>query len=439
MSEFDASEYYRMVKQPEAVPTAPVLDYIRGFERVILWGASYLGNSIGAYLVGQGIPLAGYWDLRSEQIGSLHGIPVAQPFAGEHDRARTLVILCISNNLLKPVLTQALEEAGFTLLQGDCLFMGCLCPNNLQAGLDPEVCMRSMNCRFIFCERLGNLVKQQSLARQGPREGATLFMNSITVIVNQVCSLSCKFCTSYLHTYPTHKRQNFSLERIESDVRRFFAAVDAVGTVTVMGGEPFLHPDLSAIVQAILDQPNCGLVSISTSGTAPIRSQHLPALRDPRVNVSFSNYLNAISERQQALFQKNVDFLRAEGVPHTVGIEMPSWITPSTLYDRGIPEAEMIALKQACLNPPRCIQLKNGKIHPCDFGNAVYSLEVADYPGDYVDLERSPDTPELRARIRAFMDAPCYRTCGHCYSTGTLTSKAGEQGFQDFRVPQQPQ
>jgi hypothetical protein len=433
MSEFDTHEYYQTVKQPAAVPTAPVLEYIRGFERVVLWGASYLGSSIGAYLQEHGIPIALYWDLRSEQIGSLHGVPVAQPFSGENDRTKTLVILCISNNLLKPVLTQTLAREGFTQLLGDALFMGCLCPNNIQDGLEPEVCMRSMNCRFIFCERLGNLVKHQSLARQAPKEGAPLFMNSITVIVNQVCSLGCKFCTSYLNAYPSHKRQNFPLERITSDIQRFFGAVDAVGTITVMGGEPFLHPDLSAIVQTVLDQPNGGLVSISTSGTALIKQHHLPALRDPRVNVSFSNYVNALNERQQELFDRNVAFLRREGIPHTVGIEMPSWITPSTLYDRGMCEAEIVALKQNCVTPPRCIQLKNGKIHPCDFGNAVYSLEVADYPNDYVDMVNTQDTAELRANIRSFMDVSSYKTCGHCCVTGTLTSKAGEQGFQDFR------
>ena len=436
MPEFNALEYYELVKRPESIPTEEVLAWIGGFERVVLWGASYLGDSIGAYLQGRGIRIDTYWDLRSAALGSLHGVKVIQPFEGEYDRAKTLVILCISNNLLKPVLKRKLAQEGFTHLLGDALFMGTICPNNLQTGIDPEVCMRTMACRFVFCERLGNLVKEQAAAQQGPTDRPPLFFNSITVILNQVCSLSCKFCTSFLHTYPARLRQNFPLARVREDVERFFGAVDAVGTVTIMGGEPFLHPELSGIVQAVLDQKNCGLISISTSGTALIKPIHLPALRDPRVNVSFSNYVNALDEKQQALFHRNVEYLRAEGIPHTVGIEMPQWIIPSTLYDKHLDEAAVKAKKQGCKAPPRCIQLKNGKVHPCDFANAVHSLEVADYPTDYVDLKASPDPVELRRKLHAFMDADLYKVCGHCCTTGTLTSTAGEQGFHDFTTPQ---
>jgi len=62
---------------------------------------------------------------------------------------------------------------------------------------------------------------------------------------------------------------------------------------------------------------------------------------------------------------------------------------------------------------------------------------VADYPGDYVDLTDKEPQQDLRRRIREFLAAPFYRTCGHCGAKGTLsaTSRAGEQGFHDFLPP----
>lgn len=432
MNSFDVENFYAITKSGEYPDPGELFRYVRAFDNVVLWGASYLGQAIGSRLLKEGIRVATYWDLRSRQLGQVNGLPVVQPFAGNLDRSSTLIILCISNNLLKPGLLQALEKEGFPHLAGDSLFMGLCCPSNLRNGVSPETCMRSMCCRFIFCERLGNIVKHQCQTKHAWADANPLFISSITVVVNSMCSLSCKYCTSYMHTYPKADRKNIPLSRICEDLDRFFAAVDGVGAVTVMGGEPFLHPDLSGVVQTLLGKPNCGLISISTSGTAPIRTGQIEGLKDQRVNVSYSNYLGALQPSQQQCFHENIEVLQREGIPYTIGTEMPQWIIPSTLYDLGLPAKRLAEKKRHCPTPPRCIQLKNGKIHPCDLGNAVHSLRVADYPSDYVDLAKPSPISDLREQIRTFMDASYYRVCGHCDYSGGMTSMAGEQGFHDF-------
>ena len=70
-------------------------------------------------------------------------------------------------------------------------------------------------------------------------------MFSITLIINQRCSLKCKCCTSYMNEYPLEERKDIPLDRIYDDIDKFFDAMDSIGTVTVMGGEPFMHPDIS--------------------------------------------------------------------------------------------------------------------------------------------------------------------------------------------------
>ena len=81
------------------------------------------------------------------------------------------------------------------------------------------------------------------------------------------------------------------------------------------------------------------------------------------------------------------------------------------------------------------MQVKNGKLHPCDFGTALYSLKIADYPMDYVDIENTESISELREKIRSYIDQPYYKTCGHCAGMQGLTSKAAEQGYMDFKKP----
>jgi len=429
---FDSERYYAAAKSGDVVNSAQLIQYINGFDQVILWGASYLGKAIGNYLLKSGVSISTYWDLRFDQLGSVLGIPVIQPFTGKIDKSNTLIILCIGNVILQPMLKNKLETEQYTYLMGDYLYMGAICPANNENGILPSICMRSMICRFIYCERLSNIVKNSCSPNHFHNPESNLFLHSITVVINSTCSLSCKYCTSYMQMYPAAKRVNFALNRITEDIDRFFSAVDGVGTVTVMGGEPFLHPDISVIVEALLDKPNCGVISIATSGTCKIRKEQLSSMKNDRVNVSFSNYLECLNEVQKQFFHENVELMSSMGIPYTVGVDMPQWIVPSTLNDKHMSNPALIAKKNGCTSPPRTIQIKNGRIHPCDFANAVYSLNVADYRNSYVDIEQSLSAHELRQNIMGFMEAPYYSVCGHCMFTGDSTSKAGEQGIHNF-------
>lgn len=426
---FNINEYYKRAHSGDRIDNADVLDYIKSFRKVYIWGASYLGDAVGKFLIENGIQIENYWDLRSETIKQLNGVVCVQPFTCEPQND-VLVIFCIGNNVIRSLLLSELSEKGYTnILRGDYFYMGAICPFDKTTGIESKQCQGSMCCRSIFCDRLSNIVKSRS-AVQNP-----LHMFSITLIINQRCSLRCKCCTSYMNEYPLAERKDIPLERICDDIDRFFDAMDSLGTVTVMGGEPFMHPDLSKIIKKLLTKKNFGIVSIATSGTYPIKPEQLEGLEDKRVNVSFSNYEHAITENQKAMMYKNIEMVKAAGISYTVGVTIPEWSVPSTLYDLGDTEAQMIKKKADCIQPPRCMQVKNGKLHPCDFATALYSLDLGRYEMDYVDIEGSASVEDLREKIRAFIDQPYYRTCGHCTGMQSLTSNAAEQGYMDFKKP----
>lgn len=426
---FDLQKYYVEAHSGDLVDNAELLTYIKSYRQVVLWGGSYLGNAVGAYLLEQGVEICNYWDMRAEELGRIHGIDVVLPFTTE-DKENTLVIFCIGNNVIRGGLLKNLSANGYNhVIRGDYLYMGAICPFDKTTGIESKICQGTMCCRSVFCQRLSNIVKSRS-SRPDP-----LHMFSITLIINQRCSLKCKCCTSYMNEYPVDQRVNFPVERICDDIDRFFDAMDSVGTVTVMGGEPFMHPDLSAIVKKLLSKKNFGIVSIATSGTYPIKPEQLEGLDDKRVNVSFSNYEQSITENQTKMMYRNIELIKNAGISYTVGVTLPEWSIPSTLYDLNDTEETMIAKKRACIQPPRCMQVKNGKLHPCDFGTAVYSLGIADYEMDYVDIEHAASAEELHDKIRAYIDQPYYRTCGHCAGMKGLTSKAAEQGYMDFKKP----
>ncbi|BDU71017.1 radical SAM protein [Mesoterricola silvestris] len=430
----DIQNFYAKARSGDPVDPGPLIQHLRSYGNVIIWGASFLGKAIERQLRRHGIAVARFWDERADDICDLPDFEVSKPFTGGQVPGETLVILAIGNLIIQSGLASRIEAAGYDHLLGDVVYMATGCPVSLKSGVDGTACIRSLTCRFIYCPRISNVLNHRALGGTVPEDGP-LSMQSITLVINQVCSLGCKYCSSYMNAYPREDRVNFPLEGILRDIDLFFGAVDSVGSVTVMGGEPFLHPHINTIVEALLAKENCGLIAIPTSGTCRIRDEQLRSLRDPRVIVTFSNYLESITPRQKELFHRNVERVRSAGVFCSVGVAIPQWMIPATMEDKGLSVERISEITQACT--PRYLQIKNGKLHPCDYANSFHNLKVADYPADYVTLAVPETRAELRRSIRSWMGAPYYRTCGHCGAQGELsgTSKAGEQGFVDLLPP----
>jgi len=426
---FKIDNFYSEAHSGDLVNDHDLIDFIKSFRRVVIWGASYLGNAVGKYLLAQNVTIDEYWDIRAADLITVNKISVNIPFSTE-EKEDTLVIFCIGNNVIRGGLLKNLTENGYkNVLRGDYLYMGAICPFDKSTGIDPRQCQMSMCCRSIFCQRLSNII-QAKVNKQ-----SALHMFSVTLIVNSRCSLSCKYCTSYMNAYPKEKRKNVPLSQIYEDIDKFFSTMDSVGTITVMGGEPFMHPDFAKIITKLLSKENFGLVSIATSGTFPIKIEQLKGLKDERINISFSNYEQNLKDIHKKIFRQNIALVKNSGISYTVGVVMPEWSIPSTLFDQGVDIETMIEKKKYCIQPPRCMQIKNGKLHPCDFGTAIYSLGIADYEMDYIDIKNSQSIEDLRNKIRNFIAQPYYRTCGHCVGMLGLTAKAGEQGFLDFTKP----
>lgn len=419
----DLKQYYENASSGEAVDNSEILDYIKSFERVVLWGGSYLGQTIGEALIKKGVVLETYWDMRADELKCINGVEVIKPFPeAERNKTNILVILCIGNTAIMPNLLRRLAEHGYPhILRGDKLFMGLVCKFDRETGIKGEVCNGTMTCRSMFCGRLHNIIKKKY------NKGG-IFLDNLTIMITTKCSLKCKYCVSYMNSYPNERKYHIPYEQICSDIDNIFDAVDSIGSITIQGGEPFLHPEIDLIIHKLLEKENFGIVSVATNGIFKIEREKLSSFKDNRLNIAFSGYYGALQEPQMKQFYKNIELLREEGVPHTVGVQMAEWQIPPTMWNRHYSEETMTAKKSACKIPERCMQILNGKLYPCLYSVSLHGIGVADYPEDYVDLSQD----NLADEIRRFMEKPYYRSCGHCGGGGGSTNMAGEQGYFDF-------
>lgn len=407
------------------------LDYVRSFEYVILWGAGNLGQAIGKKFIEMNLPITTYWDIRAKDLVSANGINVLEPFTGNFDKAKTIVISCIVNGSSGGEWTKnLLVSNGYKIfINGMDIYEGLFCPINKKIGLKTKTCLNATMCNICACDRFINLLRNETGASNLHNKNLGLYFGVVTFIINQKCSLQCRYCGQYMNSYSSRERTNFPAERIKEDIDRFFDAVDLVGVVSIIGGEPFLHPEINGIVNHLLTKKNFGVINITTNGICKLRPEHLSGMQMDRLKISFSDYTKCLSRKQKDLFFKNVSLVESKGINYSIGV--PIWTKPSPLLIKHHAVETMTSMKSNCEVIKLCMSVKNGKFYPCSKAEPIHCLGIADYKTDYVDITKFNSVPELRNKIYTLINRPYYMSCGHCSTErDVLLENAGEQGVE---------
>ena len=403
--------------------------FIKGFPNIILRGAGRFGTAFGASLLKKGIKRQQllYWDLRSADLREINGVSVMAPFALEFDRKKTLIINCIPNGSLSgsAVERECLSNGYHFYLSGMAVFEALMCQLNLEAGLDPKVCIDTDFCNWCACKRLSGLLFKQCRITQADDFEDKLVLPVATFVISQKCTLRCLHCGQYMNQYSTTDRINFPLERIKRDIDRIFDAIDVIGYVSVIGGEPFLHPELTEIVDFLYTKTNFGVLGITTNGICSIGDKQLSKLKNSRTRLIFSDYTSSLIENQRRIFEKNVERVAEGGINFTVG--QPLWVTPPSLRKLKLPTKTKIAMKSGCNSRNSCKTIQNGFYYPCSTTAAIGSHHLASYPFDWVEIDKTLSDRELREKIKLLDDRPYYESCDHCGEGGEFLQFPGEQ------------
>lgn len=435
---FDLQTFYENAHQGNVLDIQGFVEYLKSYKYLYIWGGGNLGNDIGKKLLELGVSITAYWDTRASTIGSLHGVKVIDPFLTEGQPGETVVIFCITSSFVQSYCREELVKHGFgNIVRGDYLFEGLICPFNDEIRF--RACRDTKACDVYTC--LKNEAHHMRYLRVDdmPPEQRLYFKN-ITFVINQKCSLKCKYCYSYTNAYPEDRRINFPVEQILSDIDILFDSIDGVKIIPLIGGETFLHPDLDRIIRKFLEKSNFGILNVTTNGICKIRDEHLAVLQDSRIQVVFSNYKTSLSSRQCDIFEENVARVKASGAQVIVLNETPQWTIPTTLWDKHYSLKTMKSKREACYRTPLiCKYVKNGRFFPCTVADSIYNIGVADYPDDYVLLDPALSREEIRIRIHHLLNRSYFDSCRHCEGvcgTKGVTAKAGEQGF--FEICRKP-
>lgn len=116
-------------------------------------------------------------------------------------------------------------------------------------------------------------------------------MTNITFLLTTKCTLKCDLCATYT---PQQKNpQHFAYETLSQSFARLMHVVDRpVGILTLSGGEPLLHPDLSKLIHFIRQyEDRMEMVEIITNGTIVPSAALLESLKGfEKANILVDDY-----------------------------------------------------------------------------------------------------------------------------------------------------
>jgi organic radical activating enzyme len=205
------------------------------------------------------------------------------------------------------------------------------------------------------------------------------------VLVTEKCTLACSYCNMFMPHYvsPNHR----DIEIIKSDIDLFFNITDYISVFHLVGGEPFLHPQIEDIIKHVLSKhiDKIDKFIITTNGTISPKESTLELLKNNDVILSVSDYTDKLENIQKKVLRV-INTLKEWDINHYVRTEIEWYDFGDLRIKNNLPTDKLIKHFDSCTAPFR--GLNDGKFYYCHLNTSAVLTKL--FPlneNDYVDLK----------------------------------------------------
>jgi organic radical activating enzyme len=205
------------------------------------------------------------------------------------------------------------------------------------------------------------------------------------ILVTERCNLSCSHCNMFIPHYETPAHRNADI--IINDIDLLFTKADYVSILHLVGGEPFLYPNIDTVIKHIVDHyiDRIDKFIITTNGTVTPKDTTMQLLRNSDVILSVSNYSNKL-EKLKTKVTKNIENYQNNNITHYVRNNIEWYDFGDLRIKKNLPEQSLIEHFDSCTAPFR--GLNEGKFYYCHLNtSAVLTKLFPQNKNDYVDLK----------------------------------------------------
>jgi organic radical activating enzyme len=204
------------------------------------------------------------------------------------------------------------------------------------------------------------------------------------VLVTEKCNLACSFCNMFIPHYELPKHRD--TQTILNDIDLYFNLVDYVSIFHLVGGEPFLHPNIKDIIEYILEKYSDKIDKfiITTNGTVLPKEEILEVLKNNNLILSVSNYSNKL-EKLKSKVERVIETYKENNINHYVRNNIEWYDFGDLRIKNNMSEEELINHFDSCTAPFR--GLNDGKFYYCHLNtSAVLTKLFSLNDNDYVNL-----------------------------------------------------
>ncbi len=236
------------------------------------------------------------------------------------------------------------------------------------------------------------------------------------VLVTEKCSLNCSHCNMFMphYEFPIHRE----LDTIISDIDSYFNIVDYVSVFHLVGGEPFLYPNIENVITHILKNyiTKIDKLIITTNGTILPKDTIIQLLKDNDVILSVSDYSDKL-EFVKSKITKVLNVYKNNNINHYVRNEIEWYDFGDLRVKKNLPTDDLIKHFDSCTAPFR--GLNDGKFYYCHLNTSAVRTKL--FPlseNDYVDINTISKEDLLKFDL-GYTDLGYITFCDNCNGCNT--------------------
>jgi hypothetical protein len=229
---------------------------------------------------------------------------------------------------------------------------------------------------------------------------------------------------------PNHR----TLDILKSDIDLFFSKVDYVSVFHLVGGEPFLNPNIEDVIRHVVSNYTSKIdkLIITTNGTILPKQSTLDLLKNSDVILSVSDYTDKL-ENIKSKVLKVIDTFKSQNINHYVRTEIEWYDFGDLRIKKNLPTDKLIKHFDSCTAPFR--GLNDGKFYYCHLNTSAVRTNI--FPlnkNDYVSLD-SVSSEDLIKFDLGYTDLGYITFCDNCNGCNTgikVPVSYEKQGLRDL-------
>lgn len=356
-------------------------DYSKG-DTIVIYGATIGGRVILQRLNELGIEVAFFFD-RQKYDTSFFGVNVKHPDELlDYPTAKIIIALTRSFNSAIQYLSEKNIQLAYECVN---LLTDYKCEDN-----DYQI--------FNFLKQYPLYVKDIN--------PESIKLPALELFITEKCTLCCEHCSHLIPFYSEPKHHD--LDTLMYGMKRILQVVDHIHELYILGGEPFLHPQINDIINFLSAQSKISVITVITNASVLPNDSVFETIKNAHVRVRISDY-GKLSRNLNEL----IDKLKIMDIPHYINNE--KWVDLGKIEKHDYSTKDIHYLFADCPFSYASLMLSN-RFYRCAHTAHMHNLGlIDDNPDDYIDFY-SPDYDfdDYRQRMINYMNLSKLYGCYYC-------------------------